>query len=726
MIGQILILFLLIACAGTLVYFYRKRRINSIVYDKEKVEEDGGISMNSDSAQNPIENELINSKPSQSESEITFTPHSTVQKTNGSAESEQEPDLGQNLPILSEGSETAPQQTLQYDIGEKTKSSDSGEAQDHEVPHVDNTALGQDLPQENEIAENLIIPIPGEETAKNISSEEKEYSTEAFEVLVDDLDPSACGEVKMPMDTNFVDSQDISVEQIDFDLGEGELLEESPSATAPVVPDESGVASKKGDVITGLDKFPGRKKKTPAEKEPRRYSGLSRGAPESKDTNGRQISDSDSGSAGTRIRSLPIEIRLRFERGGFCSVSLIATRVTDLPEELSITSPDGEIDLRAMQEEWYQDITPDDISRVLQDGTVWTPNDMGGQFSWSLSGRNLYVLADRSDISGFVSQTCLELGREHAVLCTDGIRSDVEKAIKDTGAFPIAVHDSSLGAPSGWIVFRGVVPLNSVTPVVGVDIFNALRPLPKIEISLESGIRLDYANWLEGYPPLIRVYGDPEHTSEVLIDGHIATCEKDGNLNATGWDLVGSHTIWCSDKTKSYSIVPFFATWNRWDAYIFPILNSSRRKIAICGPMVRYVSEGPESLFFVCVPETNPVLLGRAPGEYEIAQNVSGIHGSLLFASPHFLPVWALPSNPVHCDKKSLRILLIGELQSPVVMNNKLRRTAFKGNPSTEKWCRLILDASRKGMKSQPETNDISVVWFQYKQLAHQIWKDRK
>ena len=82
--------------------------------------------------------------------------------------------------------------------------------------------------------------------------------------------------------------------------------------------------------------------------------------------------------------------------------------------------------------------------------------------------------------------------------------------------------------PAGGCSERSVpqrpVPLSS-----DADILNVLRPVPEIEIALEGGIRLAYNSWLLGHPPAIRIYGAPEHTESVLIDG------KEGGRIRTGW-----------------------------------------------------------------------------------------------------------------------------------------------------------------------------------------------
>ncbi|GAB6185659.1 hypothetical protein JCM17478_11610 [Thermopirellula anaerolimosa] len=499
-----------------------------------------------------------------------------------------------------------------------------------------------------------------------------------------------------------------------------------PSAAVADEPEQNSGYREQETVLPTADRPSREKEKTGKNRRPRTYQGLGRSAPEPQDSK-RRAPCSGSGKPAPRDRSLPLEVRLRFDRGGFCTISLIAKRCQGLPEEITVAAQSGELELSAMQDEWYQDIVPDDVSGILRDGTVWTQKGTVERCSWSLSGRKLYVLAARSDISGFVSQACLELGREHAVLCSAEIRSRVEQAIEDTGAAPASIFDDSLGAPPGWVVFRGVVPRKPVTPVGEADIFNALRPLPRIEISLEGGIRVEYANWLEGYPPCIRVYGDPEHPAEVRIDGQVAVCGDDGSYRAPGWDSTGSHTVWCSGISRTYSVVPFAGAWDWWDAYAFPVSSGSKGRIGICGPMVRWVSDGPESCSSLCVPESNSVILGRAPGQIVVAEAVSGVRGALSIASPPFCPVWALPRDPLRSDKQLARVLLVGEPRPPeTTRHQNPRATAAHHDVSVEDWCRLILDASRKGMRTQPDSESVRALWLEYKRLARRIWRSRK
>ena len=467
-----------------------------------------------------------------------------------------------------------------------------------------------------------------------------------------------------------------------------------------------------------------RKKRT-SRKNPHKYKGLVRAAPQLPDA-ARQPGYPGGEEPAQRERSLAIEVRLRFDRGGCCSVSLIAKRSAGLSEDLKAVARAGEVNLRAMQDEWYQDVVPDDFSDVLRNGTVWTQEGENGQCTWSLSGRDLYVLAGRSDISGYVSQPCLDLGRDHVVLCTERLRSRVEKAIRETGAQPTTVLDESFGAPPGWIVFRNIVPNEPVPPADDADIFNALRPLARIEISLERGIRLGYANWLDGHPPSIRVYGDPEHASEIHIDGRVAERMADDTYRAYGWDAVGSHSVWCAGTSRSYSIVPFEASWELWDAYGFLVADGRPQRLAVCGPIIRAATTEPWGSESLSVPETNPVLLGPEAGQIVMAVSASPLRGASRIASPGFRPIWALPHDPLHSDKRTTRILCVARSEPAEPREHQGGGLNRRAGADVAHWYQLILDANRKGMTTDPDTESVRALWLSYKRLARRIWRSRR
>ena len=453
-----------------------------------------------------------------------------------------------------------------------------------------------------------------------------------------------------------------------------------------------------------------------------KYKGLVRNVPQPADAR-RQSGRPARKTTAKRERSLPIEVRIRFGRGGFCNVSLIAKRSAGLPEDLITVAHRGQVNLRTMQDEWYQDVVLDNLSHVLRRGTVWTHDGKDGRCTWSLSGRDLYVLADRPDISGYVSQPSVALGRDHVLLCSASLRSRVNDAVREMGGQPTTVLNESFGTPPGWLVFRNIIPNKPVSPTDEADIFNALRPQPEIEISLERGIRLTRANWLRGYPPLIRVYGDAEPVSEVRIDGRVADRLADGTYCAPGWDAVGSHSVWCGGKNKSYSIVPFKASSEPWDAYSFPVGHGRRQRLVICGPIVRAATRRPSGSETLSVPVSNPVLLGPQPGQLVTAVSASGLRDAPQIASPIFHPIWALPADPLHSNKKTTHILYVAGTEPADPAPCYGRASRERPSPDVVRWCHLILDANRKGMTTAPDTESVRTLWRSYTGLARQLWR---
>ncbi|MBF2759007.1 MAG: hypothetical protein ISN28_01855 [Ectothiorhodospiraceae bacterium AqS1] len=458
-------------------------------------------------------------------------------------------------------------------------------------------------------------------------------------------------------------------------------------------------------------------------KKPRKYKGLVRDAPRPRDTTP-TLSSPKSEEPVQRKRALSIEVRLKFERDGYCSVSLIPKKSANLPEDLTVSSPAGDITLREMQDDWYQDVFPEDISSVLREGVAWTYDD--GQISWSLSGRFLYVLAEHTDISGYVSQPCLRLGRTHVILCHESLKAQVECAIQQTGAQSNVTLDESLGAPPGWIVFRDVVPKISVSPS-GDKILNPLRPPSNIEISLERGIGLGYPKWLHGYPPSIRVYGDPEHIDEVLIDFQVATRNSDGTYSALDWNSIGPHKIWCSGKSKSYSILPFDMSWDLWEGCTAPIAPGETRNLTICGPIVQTSSnETDNRAVTIPVPDTNPILIGANPGQIVEATKVSAQYGFPRLASSSFRPIWALPRDALHCDKEVTRIVLVAGADQAEVCKKVDARWEVDNSVDVDSWCRIIRNASRKGMRTEPDTKPVRRLWNSYKGVAKRLRRSRR
>ena len=262
------------------------------------------------------------------------------------------------------------------------------------------------------------------------------------------------------------------------------------------------------------------------------------------------------GKPSPHIQPALVEVRILFQRGGYCAVSLLASRPSGLPERLTVSSGAGEVELSELQEDWYEADVAGDLADLLRNGFRWTDRETGQE--WVLSRREVFVLAPGTEHRGFVSCPRLVVGREHLVLCADAPIAAVEGELREAGCSEWTQLGEDDGVPAGWKVLRTVRPQRSVPPSTDNHILNVLRPLPDIEISLEGGIRLAHNQWLLGYPPEIHIYGDPAHTGEVLIDDEEAVRSASGGYEVPGWDSEGDHRIWCGNTSKSYSLTLSF------------------------------------------------------------------------------------------------------------------------------------------------------------------------
>ena len=453
-------------------------------------------------------------------------------------------------------------------------------------------------------------------------------------------------------------------------------------------------------------------------------SGASPSSPQKRSTS--STNSSMTGNAKGRRRPADIELRILFKRGGYCCVSLLPKRPSPLPEKIRVSGPDGPIDLVALEENWYQDTGTDKLGRQLQTGIRWIHEPTVQE--WVLSGREVFVLSPGVTHRGFVSTARLVLERKQAVICTTTILSTVEKVLREAGCTDWIQLGPDEGAPEGWFILSGVVPLRSVPLTDDADILNVLRPLPEIQINLEGGIRLRYNEWLAGHPPSIHVYGDPEHSLRVEIDGIEAELSATGCYTAPNWDTDGNHRVWCDGTTTTYSLVRSQINTEAWPAYSFA-KSTDRTQIGICGPLVQsYAFDGPENQSarsnIVQVPASNPVLLGQFPWEVSVSVPRTDLVGVPCIASPPFAPIWAVPLQPLRCRKSINRVLLVGEPVEPGW--SRLPHDHGSNRDAERLWCSSILDAGRKGLAVRSDNTRAQELWNRYKARARYLWKVRR
>lgn len=439
-----------------------------------------------------------------------------------------------------------------------------------------------------------------------------------------------------------------------------------------------------------------------------------------------------------RDRALPIEVRLVFEKAGFCMVSLLPRRALALPAELAVSGSGDPPDLIALQDEWYQDVALPDAGALLRGGIEWEGAFSDGRtVRWSLSGREIYVLCRHDDLNGFVSTPRLILGEEHeqVILCTSERLEEVRGAIELTGSPDPVMLDGANGMPLGWVGLRGVFPRTPVAPSPLGDILDALRPLAHVEIVLQGGIRLERLTWLSGYPPRIRLRGDVGAIGNVVIDGREGTLSPDGGYVIPGWNLPGQHQVWCASASRSYSIREGAEDWEAWDAYTWSMGDFSaegeRNRPAICGVLIRPSRVAHKESRTVVVPASNSLLLGAVPGQIHTCGVRRDVRAGICTGFPWFDPVWAIPADVLQCDKRVARVLLMGDPrpaggQEPPQGAGGLGRLQRAGREQArriEAWCSAILTAGRKGLRTEPPRADVAGLWQEYKRHAKAIWR---
>jgi hypothetical protein len=434
-------------------------------------------------------------------------------------------------------------------------------------------------------------------------------------------------------------------------------------------------------------------------------------------------------------RALPICVRLKSGKAGYCQISLLARRSPDCPAEMIISGTGNPQQLVALQDEWFQDFVPSSAGPLLSDGIEWSATLPDGSAArWSLSGRELYVLAPHDDLSGFVSTARLVIGQEHIVLCTAERVSEAVEAIAKTGSVTPAVVSSGKGIPAGWAVIRGVNPRTPVSAEANGDILEALRPLATVQISFSGGIRLERQAWLTGHPPRIRLHGDIQSAGSVLIDGIESDTDPAGNYIVPGWDAPGQHLVSCDSASRSYAIKAGAESWQGWDAYRWSLDGEETGTVAprpaICGAAVRPPPANAARKWRRVVSAPDTILIGPVPGDVEICAPRPDLRSASSVCFPPFDPVWEIPSDPLRCDRRVARVVLIGAPQNPDRQRSpddlRLPRSEAREKRRRENgWRDAILSAGRKRLLVEPDNPVTAELWREYRAYARALRRKR-
>ena len=524
-----------------------------------------------------------------------------------------------------------------------------------------------------------------------------------IQLLVEDVEPLAAAK-----------AQNVAADDADqpetaplAEVPAGVILLE-PKSAAPAAVAEKGDESPRDEATVISDHDPQLESAPGPEETDKtlpRYRPPAQKTPRPAREKARRANDDRAAPAALAATELGIRVHLTFDTYGMCSIGLLPERTAELGNEV-LAELGGKPFLLLGQDDWYEDLYPQDIGTFLRDG-VELKSVLAGEprVRWFLSGRDIHVLASSKLARGFVSTNRLVLGRSHVVLCARELLDKAEVLLNEAGCPHLAELGAEEGIPAGWVGLRDVKPTKALLLEPGSDAFYPIKPAPDIEIDLDGGICLGGSVWLSGYPPEIRVLGESAVDVRTLIDGKDALLSSEGVLTADGYDLPGNHSVYCEGLTcsRTYSIEEAPTSWARWPAHRFS-------KADLCGPLVE-MTPADHGRRAVVVSMSNPVLLGALPGQIFHCSRRSVPHW---IGFVPFDVVWALPSQPLRSDKKSASILQLRDI--PVV-------AAKVQTAAVLEWSVAILGASRKGLRIENGSLESTASWMQYKKIARSIWR---
>jgi hypothetical protein len=398
--------------------------------------------------------------------------------------------------------------------------------------------------------------------------------------------------------------------------------------------------------------------------------------------------------------TLDIRVHATIDRAGRFEFSLLFARPPGAPPVLQFKSHNRSIDLVSRDDDWYDAQSLDGLDELLRNGLAVSARTNGATIRWQLSlGRTFFVFAHETAL-GWVHQSRVKLGLKQFVIAR---REDGNRVRGILGeSCPPIVHDPASPLP-GWIIVGPFVPASVPRAIDDDHSGNLLRPLPDVSISLDGGLWLRGSEWLEGFGPCIRLAGRLPEGESVHIDGVPASIGADGSLTTAASHEIGAHTVQCLGASARYSIVP---PPDQWD----PMPDA--------GEGMELSNPGTNSVL-VSVPSTNPVLLGARPGEFLVCPPRGG---GTWTGYVHFDPVWALPADPAHCDRRTARIL--AHNSRPVWQERRRVGRTRRQSTDETRWYMAILASRRKGLAVSPQ--DLAGLWDSYVAEAHRLRRERR
>ena len=389
-----------------------------------------------------------------------------------------------------------------------------------------------------------------------------------------------------------------------------------------------------------------------------------------------------------------------------------------MPSEVQVAGTEGQFHLADLRDDCYEPVSLADAGNALLRGVEWYGRGHASRWRWVLGGRQLYVLAPGVEFGlyGFVSTSRLSLHASHMVLATTSYRREVLAALAEAGCGrPEENDETTSGVPRGWLLFRDVTPTRAVPMCDKEPILNALCPLHDIEPHFVGGIRLERRTWLIGFPPRIHFTGEISADYQITIDGHSAESDADGAFESPGWAATGQHCIWYGDKMVGYELRQMDEHWEAWHAHI-------GTGAAICGAGTYPIDDTRSHQ--VRVSTANPLLIGARPGEIFRCHASHNLRSNAVIALAPFAPVWALPANPSHADKRSARIVLLNAAEPSLSVDYACGKRITNG--AFRAWIEAINDAGRKRLLLTDTSEEAGGLWRRYRVVAKQLWRNTR
>jgi hypothetical protein len=396
------------------------------------------------------------------------------------------------------------------------------------------------------------------------------------------------------------------------------------------------------------------------------------------------------GSANDRFggRTASVQVYLRFARSR-PMLQFLPRRTSAFPA----TFDDGQHAFEAADDRYYEPVAiRAEDGPLLSSGFKWT----SGSLSLQRPPCQAISLRPGIEMSGFISNRGLPIGERSAVLCTDAAESAVRgylNAVTRDGDCQPIIHDD---IPTGWRLFRDIVPTVVVQPPGGLD---GLAVDTSVSVQFQGGLRLGRkAVWLKGAPPKILV--SAPSGLDVMVDGR--QVELDGGLvQGVDIDTVGVHLVEIGRVKRKFEIA---------EAHYVP--GEGR---ALCGECV-----GAET-HPVALPMGNWTVIGRQPEDVHHPGLV--LPGTIVRVP--FPPQWAITVGAAKgaTVALSLGVSPLGPIAGPGTRVSEVGKA----------WIRLIRSAHVRHPKLGTLTGsnseaDLASAWGNYWQAARSLrrrWKRR-